>query len=110
MTIDNKKKILFATTSKDKLRRLKLMLGKSSKTAILSLGDVGLDTVEEPVEDGNSEIENAKIKAKYYYDLLAEDNKMSVLAQDDGVYTPNLPAKFSPGKDVKATKHFSFRW
>jgi inosine/xanthosine triphosphate pyrophosphatase family protein len=97
------KKILFATTSKDKIRRLKLMLGRSSKTTILSLKDVGLDKVEEPVEDGDSEIENAKIKAKYYYDLLAEDSKMPVLAQDDGVYTPNLPAKFSPGKDVKAT-------
>lgn len=103
MTIDNEKKILFATTSKDKLRRLKLMLGRSSKTAILSLSDVGLEKLEEPVENGSNEMENAKIKAKYYYDLLAVDNKMPVLAQDDGVYTPNLPAKFSPGKDVKAT-------
>lgn len=97
------KKILFATTSKDKIRRLKLMLGKNSKTTILSLSDVGLDKVEEPIEDGSNEMENAKIKAKYYYDLLAEDSKMPVLAQDDGVYTPNLPAKFSPGKDVKST-------
>lgn len=103
MTNNDEKKILFATSSKDKIRRLKLMLGKDSKTTIFSLKNVGLDTAEEPVENGNSEIENAKIKAKYYYDLLAVDRKIPVLAQDDGVYTPNLPAKFSPGKDVKAT-------
>ena len=103
MTINDEKKILFATTSKDKIRRLKLMLGSDSKTKILSLRDVGLDTAEEPVENGSNEMENAQIKAKYYYDLLPVERKMPVLAQDDGVYTPNLPAKFSPGKDVKAT-------
>ena len=103
MTINDEKKILFATTSKDKIRRLKLMLGSDSKTTILSLRDAGLDTAEEPVENGSNEIENAKIKAKYYYNLLPVDRKIPVLAQDDGVYTPNLPTKFSPGKDVKDT-------
>ena len=103
MNSNDNKKILFATTSADKIRRLKLMLGECSKTTILSLNNVGLNTAEEPIENGKDEIENAKIKAKYYYDLLAVDNKMPVLAQDDGVYTPNLPEKFSPGKNVKAT-------
>ena len=63
MTNNDEKKILFATSSKDKIRRLKLMLGSDSKTTIFSLKDVGLDTAEESVENGSNEIENAEIKA-----------------------------------------------
>jgi hypothetical protein len=95
-------KILFASTNKDKFRRLKCCLGNIN-TEFLNLQSVGLSSQPEPIENGKTEIENAIIKAKYYYDFLPVNSKLPVLAQDDGVYTPDVPIEFQTGKDVKAT-------
>jgi hypothetical protein len=95
-------KILFASSSKDKLRRLKLSL-VDLDLKFQSLVDLGLNKYPEPIENGETEVENANIKAKYYYDLLPVNHKMTVIAQDDGVYTPELPAEYQTGKNVKAT-------
>lgn len=99
--------ILFASTNEDKIRRLSLLTKKirqEKNITFISLKQAGLDNVDEPVESGNNELENATIKAIYYASCANELAKFDyVLSQDDGVYNKDIPEEYRAGKDVKAT-------
>ena len=93
-------KILFASTNMNKIQRFK-DLTQELNLEVFSLTDLGLDKLPEPEENGESEIENATIKAKHYWQHLVQ--KMPVISQDDGVYNSGLPKEYQAGKDIKAT-------
>lgn len=85
------KKILFATTNKNKLREAGEILSEQGYE-ILSLKDVGVDL--DVVEDGKTFEENAIIKAKAY----SKAAGMPVLADDSGLevdYLDKAPGIYS---------------
>ena len=63
---------------------------------ILSLNDVGAPKMHIE-ENGNSPLDNAKIKALAYYDVL----KMPVFSCDSGLYIDGLDDKRQPGINVR---------
>lgn len=81
------KTILFATTNPSKLLRFKNFL-RDLDLNILSLQDLGYK-IEEPKEKGNTPVEIAINKAKYYYDNLKI--KYPVVTQDDTMEYLNIP-------------------
>jgi XTP/dITP diphosphohydrolase len=85
------KKILFATTNKNKIKEVKAILADSG-WEILSLGDVGIDM--DVVEDGKTFEENATIKATAY----AKASGVMTLADDSGLevdYLDKAPGIYS---------------
>jgi Ham1 family len=93
-------RLIFATTNQSKVNRLKQMLS-NSEIDIVTLNEFKHLNLIEPEEYGNSESENATIKAKFYKSQLGPES--IILSQDDGVYTPDLPLYLQAGKDIKAT-------
>ncbi|MGL4759225.1 MAG: non-canonical purine NTP pyrophosphatase [Patescibacteria group bacterium] len=96
------KTLVFTTTSQDKVNRLK-MLTQGLDLEILSLHDVFAIVPSEPEETGSTELENAKIKAYHYNNFIPVGMNCLVLAQDDGIYTPEIPLIYQAGKDIKNT-------
>ena len=92
-------KFIFATTNQGKIKRLRRLLGTNGPN-FLTLSDFPQINTE-PEENGNNELENAEIKARYYSNLI--NSPLPILCQDNGVYLPYIPEEYSPGKDVKAT-------
>lgn len=74
-------KILFATTNKNKVARLKNFLS-DNRFEFLTLGDLGY-TIEEPDETKETPLAIAMEKARYYFDKLQD--KMPVISQDDTI-------------------------
>lgn len=74
----NEKIIIFASSNPGKLKEVKAML-EEENIKIMYLKD--FPKVDEPIEDGNSFLENATIKAKYYYNHF----KLPVLCDDSGL-------------------------
>lgn len=72
------KKIVLATKNKGKVKEFNAALSKLGYEAV-PVSDI--IAVEEPVEDGNSFMENALLKANYY----AEKSKMPCIADDSGL-------------------------
>ena len=97
------KKILFATSNKGKLLEVEKIL-KEYNIEVLSLND--FQKVDEPIEDKETFLENALIKAKYYFDLF----NVPVLADDSGLcvkelnYAPGVYSARYAGVDDKALK------
>ena len=79
-------KILLATFNKHKVHEISQLIG-SSDIELLSLDDIGYD--EEIIEDGNSFIENALIKAETIF----KKYKMPTLADDSGICIDALDGK-----------------
>lgn len=73
------KRVLFATTNQNKVKRMKNFLGKTP-FEILSLTELNQEILE-PIEVGADGVEVAKLKAYYYYNVLKD--KLPVLTQDD---------------------------
>lgn len=76
-------KILIASHNKGKVFEFERLMNNLDMEFI-TLSE--LSPVPEPEEDGQTIIENALIKAKYYYDLF----KMPVLSDDTGLYIKGL--------------------
>jgi len=76
-------KILVATKNKGKLKEFVELL-KPFDFKILSLDD--FNSIEEPVEDGKTLMENAIIKAFYYYNAF----KVPVISDDSGLFVDEL--------------------
>ena len=77
-------RLLIATTSADKLREIRAILGHLP-VEILTLQDIG--PVPEPEETGVTFVENARLKARYYdqyLDGLIGDRPMTI-AEDSGL-------------------------
>lgn len=87
--------IFLATHNLSKIKRLQNYL-KIDNLQLLSFQDYP-SLLSLPEEDGNSELENAKIKAKSYYQQV----QITCLALDNGLYFEQLPADQQPGKHVQ---------
>ena len=72
-------KILLATGNKGKLKEMRELFSNIRGVEIIGLGD--LEPVEEPIEDGETFLANAYIKAMYYYNKF----KMPVISDDTGL-------------------------
>ena len=75
------KRILFATTNKNKVKRLLNFLG-SSEFEFITLDDLDY-SIPEPEETKVTPVEIAMEKAEYYFDKLQK--KMPVISQDDTI-------------------------
>lgn len=74
-------KILFSTSNAHKIQEVKAMFEeKKLDIELLSLKDME-KKYDEPIEDGNTFLDNAIIKAKYYY----EKYQMPIITDDSGL-------------------------
>ena len=83
-------RVLLATTNRDKLREIRLILG-STPVELLTLAD--LPHVDEPDETGSTFAENARLKALHYADAAARtlnDPSLLVVAEDSGLVVDAL--------------------
>lgn len=89
--------ILFATTNQNKVNRIKKLFSDTD----LDLSSLtNLDyKIDEPEETGKDGVENAIIKAKYYFEKLVV--KVPVLTQDDTLFLSELSEEDNPKKDIK---------
>lgn len=87
------RKILFATTNKQKVKRIGLL----TKVKLISLSDLKYN-IEEPEETGKDALNIAILKARHYYAGLKE--KMPVLTQDDTLKLQVKPED-DPGNHIK---------
>jgi len=89
--------ILFATTNQNKINRIRKLI-KDTDINLISLADLDYK-IEEPEENGKDGVENAVIKAKYYYQKLKV--KIPVLTQDDTLFLSEVSEEDNPKKDIK---------
>lgn len=89
--------ILFATTNQNKVSRIRKLI-KNNDINLISLVDLDYK-IEEPDENGKDGVENAIIKAKYYYQKLKI--KIPVLTQDDTLFLSEVSEEDNPKKDIK---------
>lgn len=88
-------KIVYGTNNKSKVDLMKEAL-INIDIELLSLKDFDIN-FPDVVEDGSTPLENARIKAKAYYDIL----KMPVFSCDSGLYIDNIPNELQPGLFVR---------
>ena len=88
------KKVLIATGNQGKVKIYTPVLNQIN-CEILSLKDFNI--TNQPEENGNSVIENAVIKAKYYYELTG----IPVIANDSALYIEKLSDSDQPGLFVR---------
>ena len=88
-------KILYGTTNQAKLDSMK-RLAEPLEIEIIGLKELGkpLPHVE---ETGNNPLENARIKAKAYYEAFS----MPVFSCDSGLYFDELPEELQPGTHIR---------
>lgn len=86
--------ILIGTSNESKITYIKNLLGENSFT-LKSLSDLGIDTIAN--ESGITVLENAKAKAKYYFDL----SKTLTISIDSGLEFENIEEKLQPRDKVK---------
>jgi len=89
--------ILFATTNRNKFNRIRKLI-KNTDINLISLADLDYK-IEEPEENGKDGVENAIVKAKYYFEKLKI--KMPVLTQDDTLFLSEVSEEDNPKKDIK---------
>lgn len=78
-------KVLLATKNKHKVKELTSIFGNSQlNIEMLNLSD--FPEIEEPIEDGDTFLENAIIKAHYYYDQFG----IPVISDDSGIVVSAL--------------------
>jgi thioredoxin reductase len=99
--INQKQHILFATHNPSKIKRYKDFLNFSDMQ-IVSAADLSLE-ISEITENGKNEWENAKIKAKAYFENAKQNQKniSAALSLDTGIYFENLGPDEQPKKDVQ---------
>lgn len=93
-----KMRLLYGTGNPAKLSAMK------SRLELLDIELIGLNdlraegkTIPEVVEDGNSSLENARLKALAYYKAF----RIPVFSCDSGLYFDNVPDKVQPGVHVR---------
>jgi leucyl-tRNA synthetase/ADP-ribose pyrophosphatase YjhB (NUDIX family) len=87
--------IVIATTNKGKIDRWKHQLNIAGVN-LVSAEDLGL-AVGEVVENGASELENARIKAHAFW----QATQKPAIAGDSGMYLEGVPANEQPGQNTK---------
>lgn len=88
-------KILYGTTNQAKLEYMKRATDPLG-LEIISLKDLGLP-LPKIDESGNNPLENARIKAKAYFEAFS----MPVFSCDSGLYFDNLEEELQPGTHVR---------
>ena len=90
--------LLYATTNQSKISLMRNWL-KQLDITISSLADISVNVAEMPkiVENGNSPLDNAKIKAFAYYKAL----RVPLFSCDSGLYIDGLSEKKQPGINVR---------
>lgn len=88
-------RILYGTTNQAKLESMK------SRIQSLDIEIIGLNDINQPIpivnENGNNPLENAKIKAKAYYEAFS----MPVFSCDSGLYFDGVEETLQPGTYVR---------
>ena len=92
------KKIVIATTNKNKVDRIKKLL-KDENYEILSLSDMIDDSISEPDEIFETGLDNAIIKSTYYVDYVPEGT--IVLSQDDTIELIGVSKEDDPKGHIK---------
>ena len=87
-------KVLFATTNPAKINKYANGL-KEKGIELLTLKDLKIDLNVE--ENGKNAIENARIKAKAYYNIA----KIPTIGMDNNLYIEELPEEKQPGTHVR---------
>ena len=88
-------KLLFATTNKGKITLMKRRTDNLG-IELISLNDISVPQLNIE-ENGNSPLENAKIKALAYYDAL----KVPLFSCDSGLYIDGLDESRQPAHNVR---------
>jgi 8-oxo-dGTP diphosphatase len=83
--------IVYGTFNRAKFDSMEKRL-KPFNIEIVSIADIAPDLIP-PEEDGNNPLENARIKARFYYSVL----KRPVFSCDSGIYADELPDGVQPG-------------
>jgi 8-oxo-dGTP diphosphatase len=99
-----KTQILFGTTNKAKLDYMRKNLSQFENIEIIGLSDIDLDLSGAAIdESGRNPLENARIKAAVYYDLLQAANmNLPVFSCDSGLYIDGLTDEsLQPGTHVR---------
>lgn len=91
-------KLLFGTGNQAKLSTMKKRLSKLG-IELIGLNDLKADGKEIPevTENGNSPLENARLKAFAYYEAF----HLPVFSCDTGLYFENAPDEIQPGVHVR---------
>lgn len=93
-------KLLYATTNKSKIAFMR------KRIAYLGIELLSLDDVSAPKlkieENGNSPLENARIKALAYFNVL----KMPLFSCDSGLYIDGIDATRQPGINVRGLNDY----
>lgn len=88
-------RILYGTTNQAKLESMK------SRIQSLDIEIIGLNDINQPIpivnENGNNPLENARIKAKAYYEAFS----MPVFSCDSGLYFDGIEETLQPGTYVR---------
>ena len=94
--------LLYGTGNSAKLTAMR------NRLAELSIEIIGLNELEkasgneisQPAEEGNTPLENARQKARAYYEVY----KMPVFSCDSGLYCEELPDELQPGVNVRTVR------
>lgn len=91
-------KLLYGTGNKAKLSVMKNRLEKIG-IELIGLNDLRAEgkIVPEVIEDGNTPLENARLKAMAYYEVF----QIPVFSCDSGLYFDNVPDEVQPGVHVR---------
>ena len=94
-------KLLFGTGNQAKLSAMRNRLEKIG-IELIGLNDLSSEghTIPDVAEDGNTPLENARLKALAYYQAF----QMPVFSCDSGLYFDNVPDEVQPGVHVRTVK------
>lgn len=91
-------KLLYGTGNQAKLAAMRSRL-RQIGIELVGLNDLKADGLDIPkvVENGNTPLENARLKAKGYYETF----HIPVFSCDSGLYFDNVPDEIQPGVHVR---------
>ena len=94
----NKMKLLYGTGNLAKLSAMRNRLERLG-IELIGLNDLRAEgkNIPEVIEDGNTPLENARLKAMAYYEAF----QIPVFSCDSGLYFDNVPDEIQPGVHVR---------
>jgi len=102
--IEKISQVFFAGTNAGKIADFKQAL-QNAKIEVLTLQDLDYE-ITEPAENGQNNLQNAQIKAEYYWQNLRE--KMPVIAQDNAKFLEGVDESDQPKEDIKGIVEAKF--
>ena len=95
---NNKMKLLYGTGNLAKLSAMRNRL-EQLDIELIGLNDLRAEgkIIPEVIEDGNTPLENARLKAMAYYEAF----QIPVFSCDSGLYFDNVPDEVQPGVHVR---------